>query len=67
VKSLAAAFYCSPLRIHILIASRPEVYLQSTFNSFSVENYVTRLALSDENLTEEDIYRFLNDSFNKIK
>jgi len=67
VKSLAAAFHCSPLRIRILIASRPEVYLQSTFDSFSVKNYVTRLALSDENLTEEDIYRFLNDSFNKIK
>ena len=67
MKSLSAAFHCSPLRIRILVASRPEVYLQSTFNSVSVENRLARLALSDEYFPEQDIYRFLNDSFDKIK
>jgi len=32
VRSLAAAFSHSSHRIHIIIVSRPEVYLQSTFN-----------------------------------
>jgi len=67
VKSLSAAFHSSPLCIRILVASRPEVYLQSTFNSVSVENRLARLALSDEYFPEQDIYRFLNDSFDKIK
>ena len=67
VKSLAAAFRDSPLRIRILIASRPEVYLQSTFNSSSLKPHISHLALSNEYSPEEDIYRFLEDSFNKIR
>ena len=67
VKSLAAAFHDSPLRIRILIASRPEVYLQSTFNSSSMQFHLSRLALSDEYATEGDIQRFLQDSFDKIR
>jgi len=67
VKSLAAAFRDSPLRIRILIASRPEVYLQSTFNSSSLRPHLSHLALSDEYSPEEDIYRFLEDSFDKIR
>ena len=67
VKSLAAAFRDSPLRIRILIASRPEVYLQSTFNSSSLKPHISHLALSNEYSPEEDIYRFLEDSFAKIK
>ena len=69
VKSLAAAFCRSPLRIRILIASRPEVHLQSTFNSSSIHPrlQVARLALSGEYSPEEDIYRFLEDSFEKIR
>ena len=35
VKSLTTAFLQSPLRIRILIASRPEVHLQATFDSSS--------------------------------
>jgi len=46
VKSLSAAFYLSPLRLCILVASRPEVYLQSTFNSILGESRLARLALS---------------------
>jgi len=67
VKSLAAAFHRSPLRIRILIASRPEVYLKSTFNSSPIQPHLTRLALSDEYSPEKDIYQFLKDSFDKIR
>jgi len=67
VKSLAAAFHHSPLRIRILIASRPEVYLRSSFDSSSLQSRLSRLALSDEHSTGEDIRRFLEDSFDKIK
>jgi len=67
VKSLAAAFHHSPFRIRILIASRPEVYLQSTFNLPSLRHHLSRLALSHEYSTGEDIRRFLEDSFDKIR
>jgi len=67
VKSLAAAFRSSPLRIRILIASRPEVYLHSTFSTSSLKPHLSRLALSSEYSPEEDIYRFLEDSFDKIR
>jgi len=64
---LAAVFHRCPLRIFILIASRPEVYLQSTFNSSPFQPRLARLALSDDYSAEEDIYRFLEDSFDKIR
>ena len=67
VRSLASAFKDSPVRFRILIASRPEVYLQSTFNSSLVQPHLARLALSHEFSPEKDIYRFLKDSFEKIK
>jgi len=67
VKSLAAAFRYSPLRVRILIASRPEVYLQSTFNLSSLQPHLSRLALSNEYSAEDDIQRFLEDSFDKIR
>jgi len=67
VRSLAAAFSHSSHRIRILIASRPEVYLQSTFNSSTLQPHVSRLTLSDEYTAEEDIYLFLEDSFDKIR
>jgi len=67
IKSLAAAFRDLPLRIRILIASRPEVCLQSTFNSTSIQPHVSRLALSDEYSADADIYKYLEDSFDKIR
>jgi len=67
VKSLVAAFRHSSLRIRILITSRPEVHLQSAFNPTSMQPHLSRLALSDEFSPEEDIYRFLEDSFDKIR
>jgi len=66
IKSLTAGFCGVSFRIRILMASRPEVYLKSTFNS-SVRPHLARLALSDEYSSEKDIYRFLKDSFDKIK
>ena len=56
MKSLVAALHHPPLRIRILIASRPEIYLQSTFNSSFIPSHLTRLVLSDEYSAEEDIY-----------
>jgi len=67
VKSLVAAFRHSSLRIRILIASRPEVHLQSTFNPTSMQPHLSRLVLSDEYSPGEDIYRFLEASFDKIR
>ena len=69
IKSLVAAFLDLPfrIRIRILIASRPEVYLKSTFYSSSVQPRLTQIALSEEYSPEEDIYRFLKDSFDKIR
>jgi len=67
LRSLVAAFRDSPLRIRILIASRPEVHLKFTFNSSSVHPHISRLALSDEYSAKEDIFQFLEDSFDKIR
>jgi len=67
VKSLVAAFRHSSLRIRIIIASRPEVHLQPTFNSNFIQPHLSRLALSGEFSPKEDIYRFLEDSFDKIR
>ena len=67
IKSLATAFLRSPLRIRILIASRPEIHLQSTFSSSSIEPHLSRLALSGEYSAEKDIYRFLEDSFKTMR
>jgi len=67
VKSLAAALHDSPFPIRILIASRPEVYLQSTFNLISLQPHLSRVALSDEYSAEGDIRKFLEDSFDKIR
>jgi len=67
IKSLVTAFRHSSLRIRILIASRPEVHLQSTFNSTPIQPHLSRIALSDEYSPDEDIHRFLEDSFDKIR
>jgi len=67
IKSLIVAFRHSSLRIRILISSRPEIHLQSTFNPTSVQPHLSRLALSDEYSPDEDIHRFLQDSFDKIR
>ena len=63
VKSLTTAFLRSPFLIRILISSRPEIHLQSTFSSSSIDSHLSRLPLSDEYSPDEDIRRFLEDSF----
>jgi len=67
LKSLVAAFRHSPLCVRVLVASRPEVYLQSTFNLSSLQPHLSRIALSNEYSAEGDIRRFLEDSFDKIR
>jgi len=67
LKSLVAAFRHSPLCVRILVASRPEVYLQATFNLPPLQPHLSRLALSNEYSADGDIRRFLEDSFDKIK
>ena len=67
VRSLAISFHQSPLRIRILIASRPELHLQSTFGSSAIHPHLSRLGLSNEYSPDEDIYLFLEDSFDEIK
>jgi len=67
VKSLTTSFLRSPFLIRILITSRPEIHLQSIFNSSSMEPHVSRLALSDEYSPDEDIRRFLEDSFEAMR
>jgi len=64
VKSLAVAFHRSPLRIRILIASRPEVYLHSPS---ILQSRPSRLALPSEYFPNEDIRQILRDSFRKIR
>jgi len=41
--------------------------MQSTFNSSSLRPHLSHLALSGEYSAKEDIYRFLEDSFDKIR
>jgi len=67
VESLVAAFHRSPLRTRILIASRPEVNLQTIFASSTMQSHLSRLALSHEYCPSGDIYPFLKDSFEKIR
>jgi len=43
------------------------VYLQSTFNLSSLQPHLSRVALSSEYCAEDDIQRFLEDSFNKLR
>ena len=67
VKSLTTSFLRSPFLIRILVTSRPEIHLQPIFNSSSMEPHLSRLALSDEYLPDEDIRRFLEDSFEAMR
>ena len=67
VKSLTTAFLRSPFIVRIFITSRPEIQLQSRFNSSPMQPHLSRLALSDKYSPEKDIYRFLKDSFKAMR
>ena len=51
----------------ILIASRSEQAIRSSFDAFVPRDLSTRIALSNEYDSDEDIQRFLNDKFAEIK
>ncbi|KAF4609774.1 hypothetical protein D9613_012056 [Agrocybe pediades] len=53
--------------IPILIASRPEAEITSSFDSMNMKDTHTRLALDYEYQTRADIKLYLHDSFEKIK
>ncbi|KAF9545392.1 hypothetical protein CPC08DRAFT_716200 [Agrocybe pediades] len=53
--------------IQILIASRPEPEITSSFDSMNLKDTHTRLALDSEYQTQADIELYLRDSFEKIK
>ncbi|KAF9552208.1 hypothetical protein CPC08DRAFT_647217, partial [Agrocybe pediades] len=53
--------------IQILIASRPEAEITSSFDSMNMKDTHTRLALDSEYQTRADIELYLRDSFEKIK
>jgi len=54
-------------RLKVLIASRPEVEIKSTFNSDPLLSCSTRLALDASFKPNDDIRRFLVDKFEAIK
>ncbi|KAF4618826.1 hypothetical protein D9613_010080 [Agrocybe pediades] len=53
--------------IQILITSRPEPEITSSFDSMNMKDTHTRLALDSEYQTRADIELYLRDSFKKIK
>ncbi|KAF8960137.1 hypothetical protein BDZ97DRAFT_1666289 [Flammula alnicola] len=55
------------LPLLFLIASRPEQHISSTINSRKFTQSHARLALNDTFHPDEDIRRFLQDSFDEIK
>lgn len=67
LKVISTAILRFPLRIHILIASRPEQEIRDSFNSKPLLSITTRLPLDDKYFPDDDIIRFLIDSFTAIK
>lgn len=67
LQAIAKAFSACKLPLKFLVASRPEMHLTSTFNSRWINPILARLALDDNFLPEDDIRRFLQDSFDEIR
>ena len=67
LKVISTAILRFPLRIHILIASRPEQEIRDSFNSKPLLSITTRLPLDDKYFPDDDIIRFLIDSFTALK
>ncbi len=63
---LASALDINP-EWKILVASRPEQIIRTSFDTFVPLNLSTRIALSDEYPSRKDIERFLKDNFAEIK
>jgi len=64
---ISKALSVCQLPLKLLIASRPEVYLTSGFNSRIMNPILARLALDDHFLPKDDIRRFLKSKFEEIK
>ncbi|KAF8956887.1 hypothetical protein BDZ97DRAFT_1925054 [Flammula alnicola] len=67
VHAISEALRDADLPILFLVASRPEQHLSMAFNLRKVTDILTRLALDDKYLPDEDIRLFLNDKFAEIK
>jgi hypothetical protein len=67
LKVISTAILRFPLRIHILIASRPEQEIRDSFNAKPLLSITTRLPLDDKYLPDDDIRRFLLDSFTALR
>jgi hypothetical protein len=67
LKVISTAILRFPLCIHILIASRPEQEIRDSFNAKPLLSITTRLPLDDNYRPDDDIGRFLIDSFTALK
>jgi len=67
LKVISTAILRFPLRIHILIASRPEQGIRDSFNAKPLLSITTRLPLDDKYLPDDDIGHFLIDSLTALK
>jgi len=67
IRAIATTLGQCGLWLRVLITSRPETIIRTAFNSRSLQPLLTRLALSDSFDPDEDILRFLDDSFESMK
>jgi len=67
LKVISTSILRFPLRIHILVASRPEQEIRDSFNAKPLLSITTRLSLDDKYLPDNDIGLFLIDSFTALK
>jgi len=67
LEAFAAALPHCRYGIKLLIASRPELEINATFNTNPFNLVSSRVALSASFKADEDIRKFLLDTFNKIK
>jgi len=67
VQAISSSIRGSGLPLRFLIASRPEIHLQATFKSLTLQPHLCRLALNDTFNADADIRFFLVDSFRRIK
>jgi len=64
---ISKALSTCQLPLKFLIATRPEVHLTSEFNSRTINPILSRVALDDNFLPNDDIRRFFQDKFKEIK
>jgi hypothetical protein len=67
IKFLSSSMVQYPLPLKFLIVSRPEAHIKSAFALVGERLTVSHLELNDDFFPDEDIRRFLTDSFRDIK